>query len=364
MLRTLRAAIGSAPVVADHETVGLRMRDSLWADVTDFQQRLANVRVYGAVGSLDPTGQLLLEEAVALYRADLLAGFNLRDAPDFENWLCIEREALRRAVTSALEMLVRLHTARGSYAQALDFAQRWLALEPAEERAHQALIELYLRSGDLPAARRQYEVCASVLAEEIGVPPSEETQLLLAPGMVEPALPRALLPAPAGLQAGTPTVTVPAALPLGEVRLATVLVTGLGLADAGEPGDLKGAEELIERQEQGMQAIRGVLSRYSAYVPLFLGDKVVAIFGLPASHEDDAERAVRAALDLQHCTTGGLGVEPAFTRAWFICRRGSRTAGRSSAGDGGAWLRRRHRAAPICRSRRRRNARHDVPHSG
>ena len=81
VLRTLRAAIGSAPVVADHETVGLRVRDSLWADVTDFQQRLANVRVYGAAGGVDPTGQLLLEEAVALYRADLLAGFNLRDAP-------------------------------------------------------------------------------------------------------------------------------------------------------------------------------------------------------------------------------------------------------------------------------------------
>ena len=87
-----------------------------------------------------------------------------------------------------------------------------------------------------------------------------------------------------------------------------MLVTGLGLTNEGEPGDLVGAEELIERQEQGMQAIRGVLSRYGAYVPLFLGDKAVAIFGLPASHEDDPERAVRAALDLQHCTTGGLGV--------------------------------------------------------
>ncbi len=112
VLRTLRAAIGSAPVVADHETVGLRMRGAVWSDVTDFQQRLAHARVYAGQGGLDPTSQLLLEEAVALYRADLLAGFNLRDAPDFENWLTIEREALRRAVTSALEMLVRLHSAR------------------------------------------------------------------------------------------------------------------------------------------------------------------------------------------------------------------------------------------------------------
>ena len=145
-------------------------------------------------------------------------------------------------------------------------------------------------------------MCASVLAAEIGVPPSPETQLLLAAVAAEPALAGALLPAPA------PEGTVPTALPLGEVRLATVLVTGLGLTNEGEPGDLVGAEELIERQEQGMQAIRGVLSRYGAYVPLFLGDKAVAIFGLPASHEDDPERAVRAALDLQHCTAGGLGV--------------------------------------------------------
>lgn len=290
VLRTLRTAIGPALVMADQETIGLRTRNWLWSDVIDFQQRLADARVHTSPGGLDATGKLLLEEAVALYRADLLAGFNLRDAPDFENWLCLERESLRRAVTSALEMLVRLHMAQGDHGPALDFAQRWLALEPGDEQAHQAVIALHLRSGDLAAARRQYEVCTRVLAEELDALPSEETQLLLTGIDAKPA------PHPAHSPAA-----VAAHLPVGETRLATVLVAGLGPVDEDELAPGAAAEGFIERQERCLKTVRDVLRRYGGYIPPGFGDKLVAIFGIPASHEDDPERAVRAALEVQRC---------------------------------------------------------------
>ncbi|MGO1120530.1 adenylate/guanylate cyclase domain-containing protein [Rhodovibrionaceae bacterium A322] len=46
------------------------------------------------------------------------------------------------------------------------------------------------------------------------------------------------------------------------------------------------------------EACSQVLTRYDGYVAKFMGDGVLAYFGYPQAHEDDAQRAVRAALDL------------------------------------------------------------------
>ena len=41
-----------------------------------------------------------------------------------------------------------------------------------------------------------------------------------------------------------------------------------------------------------------VVARYGGMVEKFIGDAVMAVWGVPAAHEDDAERAVRAGLEL------------------------------------------------------------------
>ncbi len=72
--------------------------------------------------------------------------------------------------------------------------------------------------------------------------------------------------------------------------------------------DLVGSTALTESEDpEVVQAVIGEtfdrlsqeLTRYEGLVEKFMGDAVLAIFGVPRAHEDDAERAVRAALEMQ-----------------------------------------------------------------
>jgi hypothetical protein len=61
--------------------------------------------------------------------------------------------------------------------------------------------------------------------------------------------------------------------------------------------------ELLSRY---LDLSRKVIVRYGGTVEKFIGDAVITVWGVPTAHEDDAERAVRAALELVD-TVKGLG---------------------------------------------------------
>src|ERR1700746_18564 len=52
-------------------------------------------------------------------------------------------------------------------------------------------------------------------------------------------------------------------------------------------------EELREELRAYQNAVSGVVARYDGFVAKYMGDGVLAYFGYPRAHEDDAERAVR-----------------------------------------------------------------------
>jgi|SRR5579862_467942 len=94
--------------------------------------------------------------------------------------------------------------------------------------------------------------------------------------------------------------------PAAERRLVTVLFADLvGFTSLSESRDAEDVRELLSRYFDGC---RRIISLYGGTVEKFIGDAVMAVWGTPTATEDDAERAVRAALDLT-AAVSALGQE-------------------------------------------------------
>jgi len=88
----------------------------------------------------------------------------------------------------------------------------------------------------------------------------------------------------------------PASPPAAERRLVSVLFADLvGFTARSEGRDAEETRELLSRY---FDTCRRLIELYGGTVEKFIGDAVMAVWGAPVATEDDAERAVRAALDL------------------------------------------------------------------
>jgi class 3 adenylate cyclase/predicted ATPase len=85
-------------------------------------------------------------------------------------------------------------------------------------------------------------------------------------------------------------------VPVAERRVVSVLFVDLvGFTPLSESRDPEAVRELLSGY---FHTARTVIARYGGTIEKFIGDAVMAVWGTPTTHEDDAERCVRAALDL------------------------------------------------------------------
>ncbi len=190
-LSTLRSGLGGSGLVVDRSLVSLAADDSE-IDVRTFRT-LADV-AEGADGEI-----VSLNRAVALHRDDLLAGFGLRDSPEFDSWQRAAADELRRELARALGQLSAALARAGRYDAAIPHARRQVALDPLDEPSHQRLIELLAATGNRAEALRQYRECVRHLDRELGVRPlPETTELYLAvnEGRLAASPQPSVLPAP------------------------------------------------------------------------------------------------------------------------------------------------------------------------
>ena len=162
----------------EREQVQLVTDSNLWCDVHEFERCVADCpppsTVDGACGRCRPTW----ERAASLYTDDFLAGFTLRDSAAFDDWQFFQAESCRNTLARVLETLVRCASHEHDWPAAIRHARRWLAIDPLHEPAQRQLMLLYAWDNQRAAALRQYQECARILDEELGVPPLAETTAL------------------------------------------------------------------------------------------------------------------------------------------------------------------------------------------
>ncbi len=137
-------------------------------DVADFERAIAEADQAEQAGNLIKM-RVALEEAVKLYRGDLLPGI-------YEEWLLSERERLRQQFLGVLERLIVLLERERQYQEAIRVAQQLLRYDPLHEATYRSLMRLYAGSGDRAAALRTYHTCVTVLERELAMEPSAPTQ--------------------------------------------------------------------------------------------------------------------------------------------------------------------------------------------
>ena len=104
----------------------------------------------------------------------------------------------------------------------------------------------------------------------------------------------------ATLKPGTPSALRSPSNQVAERRVTSVLFGDLaGFTPLSESRDAEDVRELLSRY---FGECRTIIGRYGGIVEKFIGDAVMAVWGVPLSHEDDAERAVRAGLELVEST--------------------------------------------------------------
>jgi predicted ATPase/class 3 adenylate cyclase len=121
--------------------------------------------------------------------------------------------------------------------------------------------------------------------------------------------------------------------PAAERKLVSVLFADLvGFTSASESRDAEDTRELLSRY---FDACRRLIELYGGTVEKFIGDAVMAVWGTPTATEDDAERAVRAALDLVAAVTAlgdEVGIPDLRARAGVLTGEAAVTIGAEGEG--------------------------------
>jgi len=232
--QTLDLPAASEPLLlVTPQDLQLNPKSDHWLDVAHFRALLTQYHSHAHPADANCVAcHQHLAEAVTLYRGDFLAGFSLPASEPFEEWRLFTQEALHVAMLEALTNLATFHQKRQEPAQAISYYQRQIELEPWREEAHQALMRLFAARGERSAALAQYSLCVRLLTEELGAPPSSETDQLyeqIVQGAVGKSQP--IVASPVSVQAApiTPTVALPAPITpfIGRQRELTLLAQQL-----------------------------------------------------------------------------------------------------------------------------------------
>lgn len=126
----------------------------------------------GARRILEQPAEPAATAVLALYRGDLCAGLVVSASAEFDTWLYVEQEALRRTFRQAVIAFARWALPAGQARAALEPLARLVSVDPYYEDGHVLLIEAYEALGRQDAAAMAYGRYRHLLREELQVEPS------------------------------------------------------------------------------------------------------------------------------------------------------------------------------------------------
>jgi DNA-binding SARP family transcriptional activator len=232
----------------------------------------------------------ILVDALGTWRGPALADFTYE--PFAQRAIAALEELRIQAIEDRVEAELSLRRGGDLVAE----LEEVIAANPFRERLRGFLMLALYRAGRRADALEAYRKTRSLFAEELGLEPGPGLRQLEAAIFRED--PGLELKAPARI--GEQPLAAPSAwLPRERRTVAVVAIdTTPTAAPAPDPEALAGIGEHAAR------VASDALERHGARVERLLGDMLLGFFGFPLAHEDDALRAVRAALDARTAVYG------------------------------------------------------------
>jgi len=226
----------------------------------------------------------LFDRALRLWRGPPLVGLEFMSVARSETQRLVEAEL------TAIEQRIEAELVLGHHADLVQQLPKLVAQNPYRERLRAHLMVALYRTGRQAEALAAYRDARLILVSELGMEPSRELQLLHEQILAQdPAL-----ESPLPLRAAANRAQIDQQRVEPARRLVTVLAISMHIRGPGV--DPESMYRIVERHSV---ICEDVIRRHGGSVQGYVGNTVVGIFGLLELHEDDALRAVRAAVEIR-----------------------------------------------------------------
>src|SRR5581483_3459011 len=224
---------------------------------------------------------------------DLWRGEPLSDLVEHE-FARTESARLQELRFSCLEQRIERELAAGRHGELVGELEALVREHPHREHLRAQLMLALYRAGRQAEALEAYQAARADLVAELGLDPGRELRDLHQRILRHDNA----LDVPVRRPPDADVRPAAAGAPAPSMRK-TVTVLFCDLAGSTELGERLDPEALRTVMTRWYDAMRLPLERAGGTVEKFVGDAVMAVFGVPAVHEDDAFRAVEAAIEMR-----------------------------------------------------------------